>query len=557
MSTVNILDPTTFEVPSDQVLLYTETVNEELKYKYKLSTGDTGTIEVAKVRALGIDPDVEGTLPALVFLTDFTACLNTQYATLGDMTVAVSTKASISYVRNVAATKLNKYVFLNKLAELATISMLTSGLNTKADESDVQSWLNGKADASTTYTKTEVDELISGVGPNSGGIDVTGTAGQFVVIGSNGKPVAQTVTIPQGTVISVNNVSPDANGNVTLTIPQGTVTSINNVSPDSNGNVSLTIPQGTVTSVNNVSPVNGNVSLTIPTDISDLADSTNILSGKQATITGTEGQFVRINSSGAAEAQTVDLTVFGTVKSVNNQSPDNNGNVSLTIPSDISDLNDASNIISSKQSAITGTEGQFVRINSSGVAEAQTVDLSSFGSVKSVNNVSPDSNGNITLNIPNGGGSGATDLILHRPVIDEPVFLKIYISSTGSTESKTLIVDTTTSAGRALCKVYELSYGVGEWVDFPSNGLTVDYEHAAVRIDLSNVSGLPGYIFYRWETSNGSDREFESTYFPSVSNNTPGSIVISSNYFTGTTVGEVVDEIGEQLDGLLELLEGI
>ena len=61
-----------------------------------------------------------------------------------------------------------------------------------------------------------------------------------------------------GTVTSVNNTSPDGNGNVSISIPSevtettvsnwgftkntGTVTSVNNTSPDGNGNVSLTIP---------------------------------------------------------------------------------------------------------------------------------------------------------------------------------------------------------------------------------------------------------------------------------------------------------------------------
>lgn len=45
-----------------------------------------------------------------------------------------------------------------------------------------------------------------------------------------------------GTVNSVNDVLPDANGNVELTIPTDYVESVNNVPPDANGNVTLDIP---------------------------------------------------------------------------------------------------------------------------------------------------------------------------------------------------------------------------------------------------------------------------------------------------------------------------
>lgn len=52
-----------------------------------------------------------------------------------------------------------------------------------------------------------------------------------------------------------------------------------------------------------------------------------------------------------------------------------------------------------KQNAITGTEGQFVTIDANGIAVATTIDLSEFGSVKTVNNVSPDANGNVTIDL--------------------------------------------------------------------------------------------------------------------------------------------------------------
>ena len=58
-------------------------------------------------------------------------------------------------------------------------------------------------------------------------------------------------------------------------------------------------------------------------------------SGKQDAITGTSGQFVKIGSNGTPVAETIDLTEFGSVKTVNGVEPDANGNVSITVGSDV------------------------------------------------------------------------------------------------------------------------------------------------------------------------------------------------------------------------------
>ena len=131
-----------------------------------------------------------------------------------------------------------------------------------------------------------------------------------------------------GTVTSVNNTSPDSNGNVSLTIPtvnnatltiqkNGTTVKTFTANASSNVTCNITVPTdtsdltngagyttnvGTVTSVNNVSPVNGNVTLSIPSEVTE------------STVSG--WGFTKNT---------------GTVTSVNNVSP-TNGNVSLTIP---------------------------------------------------------------------------------------------------------------------------------------------------------------------------------------------------------------------------------
>lgn len=67
-----------------------------------------------------------------------------------------------------------------------------------------------------------------------------------------------------GSVVSVNNVAPDNNGNVQLSLGDiGAVGSVNDIAPDVNGNVQLSPSDiGAVGSVNNITPdANGNVTL--------------------------------------------------------------------------------------------------------------------------------------------------------------------------------------------------------------------------------------------------------------------------------------------------------
>ena len=96
MPTVDTLDPTTFEVPSDQALLYSELSGSETLYKYKLSSGSTGTVTAAILAALGVKAD---DLPVLVYKEDLLSCLNESFATVADLTIATSQKASTEFVK--------------------------------------------------------------------------------------------------------------------------------------------------------------------------------------------------------------------------------------------------------------------------------------------------------------------------------------------------------------------------------------------------------------------------------------------------------------------------
>ena len=157
-----------------------------------------------------------------------------------------------------------------------------------------------------------------------------------------------------------------------------------------------------------------------------------------------------------------------------------------------------------------------------------------------------------------------THFVVHRPAVDMPIFLRLYTSATGSTNDLVLAIDTLDSTGRAKCKVHELSAGSGTWIDFPSTGLTMEYADSPIAIDLSNIQGLPGYIFYRWVTSDGtSDREYKSTFFPCISEITPeyhetNNIIDSEEeYYAGMTIQEAIQQIGSDIGLANRQLEGI
>lgn len=93
-----------------------------------------------------------------------------------------------------------------------------------------------------------------------------------------------------GYVESVNNVTPDSNGNVTLQIPAA-------VTESTVAGWGFTKNTGTVTKVNNVSPVNGNVSLSIPTDTSDLTNGAGFITGITSSDVTTALGFTPYNST--------------------------------------------------------------------------------------------------------------------------------------------------------------------------------------------------------------------------------------------------------------------
>lgn len=293
--------------------------------------------------------------------------------------------------------------------------------------------------------------------------------------------------IPNGRayVKSVNNITPDSNGNVTVNVGSGggtggnitvdsalSSTSTNAVqnkvlyaalnnkldkngtatyaARDSSGNIiSSTYAKKTdlssyVKSINNVKPDSaGNVNISssgggsnITVDSTLSGTSSNAIANK-AVYAALDNKLDKTSTAAAATKATQDsygnviVTTYarksdlsGYVKTINNQEPDVNGNINIstggggtgtniTVDSTLSST--SNNPIANKAvyAAVNnkldknGT-AMYASRDSSGniITDAYAKKSEVSGVVKSVNNIAPDSNGNVTITVSGGGGSG-------------------------------------------------------------------------------------------------------------------------------------------------------
>lgn len=199
------------------------------------------------------------------------------------------------------------------------------------------------------------------------------------------------------------------------------VKSINNVKPDSAGNV-------------NISSSGGGSNITVDSTLS--GTSSNAIANK-AVYAALNNKLDKTGTAAAATKATQDsygnviVTTYarksdlsGYVKTINNQEPDANGNINIstggagtgtniTVDSTLSST--SNNPIANKAvyAAVNnkldknGT-AMYASRDSSGNIITDTYAKKSevSGVVKSVNNIAPDSNGNVTITVSGGGGSG-------------------------------------------------------------------------------------------------------------------------------------------------------
>lgn len=199
------------------------------------------------------------------------------------------------------------------------------------------------------------------------------------------------------------------------------VKSINNVKPDSAGNV-------------NISSIGGGSNITVDATLS--GTSNNAIANK-AVYAALDNKLDKTGTAAAATKATQDSygnvivntyarksDLSGYVKTINNMEPDTNGNInistggggtgtSITVDTTLSST--SNNPISNK-AVYTAVNN---KLDKTGIAAYATRDSSGniitdtyakksevSGVVKSVNNIAPDSNGNVTITVSGGGGSG-------------------------------------------------------------------------------------------------------------------------------------------------------
>ena len=293
--------------------------------------------------------------------------------------------------------------------------------------------------------------------------------------------------IPNGRayVKSVNNITPDSNGNVTVNVGSGggtggnitvdsalSSTSTNPVqnkvlyaalnnkldkngtatyaARDSSGNIiSSTYAKKTdlssyVKSINNVKPDSaGNVNISssgggsnITVDSTLSGTSSNAIANK-AVYAALENKLDKTGTAAAATKATQDsygnviVTTYarksdlsGYVKTINNQEPDVNGNINISTGGGGTGTNiTVDSTLSSTSNNPIANKAVYAAVNNkldkNGTAMYASRDSSGniitdtyakksevSGVVKSVNNIAPDSNGNVTITVSGGGGSG-------------------------------------------------------------------------------------------------------------------------------------------------------
>lgn len=190
-------------------------------------------------------------------------------------------------------------------------------------------------------------------------------------------------------------------------IPNGRayVKSVNNITPDSNGNVTVNVGSGGGT---------GGTNITVDSTLS--STSTNPVQNKviyaalnnKLDKNGTATYAVRDSSGNiisSTYAKKTDLSSY--VKSINNVKPDSTGNVNISTGGGGSNITVDTTLDSTSSNAIAN-KAVYAALDSYGNVIVNTYarksDLSSY--VKTINNQEPDANGNINIST-GGGGSGS------------------------------------------------------------------------------------------------------------------------------------------------------
>lgn len=232
-------------------------------------------------------------------------------------------------------------------------------------------------------------------------------------------------------------------------IPNGRayVKSVNNITPDSNGNVTVSVGSGGGTGGNITVDSALSSTSTNPVQNKVLYAALNNKLDKNGTAT-----YAARDSSGniisSTYAKKTDLSSY--VKSINNVKPDGAGNVNIStggggtgtnITVDTTLSSTSNNPIANK-AVYTAVDN---KLDKTGIAAYATRDSSGniitdtyakksevSGVVKSVNNITPDSNGNVTITVSGGGGGSGDYLPLTGGTVNGGITATNFQTGTGA-----------------------------------------------------------------------------------------------------------------------------
>ena len=253
----------------------------------------------------------------------------------------------------------------------------------KIDNTDAVTGVKGNAESTyrTGNVNITADNVLPAQSGNSGKFLTTnGSASSWAALSSSNITTALGFT-------PYNATNPNG-----YTSNVGTVTKVNNTSPDSSGNVTLSIPtvddELSTTSENPVqnqviaSALDGKLdksggNMTGNLSVNSVASITTNgyvigtwLQTKSASINDNLTTVAMIDNSGWIYRQSKDTLLSGTVKSVNETAPDSDGNVTISIPSAVTESTVSGWGFTKNAGTITG-----IKLNGSSKGTSGVVDL--------------------------------------------------------------------------------------------------------------------------------------------------------------------------------------
>lgn len=147
-----------------QALIFSEEIEGEIKYYYKLDSGKIVEIDKSIVSYFGKIAE----LPKVISQKELLSVLNKSFVTLGEFILMTAQKASVQTLRQVADTKASKILFADLARKVAYTEEMQTVLAQKADAANTQQQLDLKANAVDVFTiKETYDILMKVIGAGS------------------------------------------------------------------------------------------------------------------------------------------------------------------------------------------------------------------------------------------------------------------------------------------------------------------------------------------------------------------------------------------------------